>query len=74
MLDGISSGIFGAIALVIVSDLATGTGRFNFLVGVLGLSVGVGSSLGNIIAGCITQLFGFHLGFFSLACLATIGL
>ncbi|AUH71105.1 hypothetical protein CAB17_02790 [Legionella sainthelensi] len=33
------------VAVVIVSDLAAGTGRFNFLVGVLGLCVGVGSSI-----------------------------
>lgn len=74
LLDGISAGIFGVVAVVMVSDLATGTGRFNFLLGALGLCVGIGSSLSNIIAGFITKAYGFHLGFISLAFMATIGL
>jgi MFS family permease len=74
LLDGISAGIFGVVAVVMVSDLATGTGRFNFLLGALGLCVGIGSSLSNIIAGFITKAYGFHVGFISLAFMATIGL
>ncbi|CDZ76656.1 Metal-tetracycline/H(+) antiporter [Legionella massiliensis] len=74
LLDGISAGIFGVVAVIIVSDLASGTGRFNFLLGVLGLCVGIGSSLSNIIAGFITKIYGFHVGFISLSVIATIGL
>lgn len=74
LLDGISAGIFGVVAVVMVSDLATGTGRFNFLLGALGLCVGIGSSLSNIIAGFITKAYGFHVGFISLAFMATIEL
>lgn len=74
LLDGISAGIFGVVAVVMVSDLATGTGRFNFLLGALGLCVGIGSSLSNIIAGFITKNYGFHAGFIALAFMATIGL
>ncbi len=74
LLDGISAGIFGVVAVVIVSDLASGTGRFNFLLGVLGLCAGIGSSLSNIIAGFITKIYGFNMGFISLAFIAAIGL
>ncbi|WP_298623937.1 MFS transporter [uncultured Legionella sp.] len=74
LLDGISAGIFGVVAVVIVSDLASGTGRFNFLLGVLGLCVGIGSSLSNIIAGFITKTYGFQVGFISLSVMATVGL
>lgn len=74
LLDGISAGIFGVVAMVIVSDLASGTGRFNFLLGVLGLCVGIGSSLSNIIAGFITKIYGFQVGFISLSFIAAIGL
>lgn len=74
LLDGISAGIFGVVAVVIVSDLASGTGRFNFLLGVLGLCVGIGSSLSNIIAGFITKIYGFQVGFISLSLIAAIGL
>jgi MFS family permease len=74
LLDGVSAGIFGVIAVVIVSDLAAGTGRFNFLLGVLGLCVGIGSSISNIAAGFITKIYGFHIGFISLASVAVIAL
>ncbi|MBN9226632.1 MULTISPECIES: MFS transporter [Legionella] len=74
LLDGVSAGIFGVVAVVIVSDLAAGTGRFNFLVGVLGLCVGVGSSISNLVAGYITSVYGFFIGFLSLAFVASVGL
>ena len=74
LLDGISAGIFGVVAVVIVSDLASGTGRFNFLLGALGLCVGIGSSLSNIIAGFIAKSYGFHVGFISLSFIAAMGL
>jgi MFS family permease len=73
LLDGISAGIFGVIAVVIISDLAVGTGRFNFLLGILGMCIGLGSALSNITAGFITKLYGFKFGFFSLALIALIG-
>lgn len=74
LLDGVSAGIFGVIAVVIVSDLAVGTGRFNFLIGVLGLCIGIGSSASNLVAGYITKIYGFPVGFISLGCVAMIGL
>ncbi|MBN9230018.1 MAG: MFS transporter [Legionella sp.] len=74
LLDGISAGIFGVMSVVIVSDLASGTGRFNLLLGALGLCVGLGSSLSNIIAGFITKMYGFQVGFISLSFIAFIGL
>lgn len=74
LLDGISAGIYGVVGVVMVSDLAAGTGRFNFLLGVLGLCLGVGSSFSNIAAGFVTKVYGFHMGFLFLASIATAGL
>ena len=74
LLDGVSAGIYGVIGVVIVSDLAAGTGRFNFLLGVLGLCLGLGSSISNIVAGWITSLYGFQVGFLLLASVAAAGL
>ncbi len=74
LLDGISAGIFGVIAVIIISDLATGTGRFNFLIGVLGLCIGIGSSISNIVAGFVTKIYGFYIGFILLAMIAVAGL
>jgi MFS family permease len=73
LLDGMSAGIFGVLAVVMVSDLAVGTGRFNFLIGVLWLCLGIGSAMSNIIAGYITKIYGFQMGFIFLACAAAVG-
>lgn len=74
LLDGVSAGIFGVIGVIIVSDLAVGTGRFNFLIGVLGLCVGLGSSMSNIVAGFVATIYGFYTGFAFLALIAIAGL
>jgi predicted MFS family arabinose efflux permease len=74
LLDGIGAGIFGVIAIVIISDLAKGSGRFNFLQGLVALCTGVGASLSNLIAGFIVKSWGFNTGFLSLSCLSIIGI
>jgi len=74
LLDGIGAGIFGVIAIVIVSDLTKGTGRFNFFQGLVALCTGVGAALSNLIAGFIVKSWGFNIGFLSLAALSIIGL
>lgn len=73
LLDGVASGIFGVISIIIVSDLAAGTGRFNFLVGLLGVCNCLGLALSNFISGFITQQFGFSAGFISLAFISLFG-
>ena len=64
LLDGIGAGIFGVIAIVIVSDLTKGTGRFNFFQGLVALCTGIGAALKAILLqdlllnhGDITQVF-----------------
>jgi MFS family permease len=74
LLDGIGAGIFGVIGVVIISDLAKGTGRFNFSLGLMALSQGVGASLSNIMSGYVINNFGFNIGFITLACIAIVGL
>lgn len=74
LLDGIGAGIFGVIAIVIVSDLAKDTGRFNFFQGLVALCTSLGAALSNLIAGSIVESFGYKTGFFSLCLLSIIGL
>ena len=74
LLDGIGAGIFGVIAIVIVSDLTQGTGRFNFFQGMVALCTGLGAALSNLIAGFIVKSWGFNAGFISLAIFAMAGL
>ncbi|MDR6181436.1 MFS transporter [Asaia bogorensis] len=74
VLDGIAAGIFGVIAIIIAADLTHGTGRFNFLQGMVALSVGIGGGLSNLIGGYIVQLEGYHAGFLSLTVIAVMAL
>ncbi len=74
LLDGIGSGIFGVIGVVTISDIAKGTGRFNFSIGLMALSQGIGASTSNIISGYIVKNLGFNAGFFTLAGIAIVGL
>jgi MFS family permease len=58
---------------VINSDLAVGTGRFNFLQGMGAMSTNVGESISQLFAGFIAKSFGFNISFLSLAIIAIAG-
>lgn len=73
LIDGISAGIFGVVATIMVSDLAANTGRFNFLLGTLGMCVGLGSSMSNLLGGFLAISYGFSIGFFNLCLIAFLG-
>ncbi|WP_332362460.1 MULTISPECIES: MFS transporter [Asaia] len=72
ILDGIAAGIFGVIAIIIASNLTDGTGRFNFLQGMVALAVGIGGGLSNLIGGYIVQYEGYRVGFLSLTAIAIL--
>ncbi len=74
LLDGVASGIFGVIAVIVAADLTRGTGRFNLMQGVVALAVGIGASLSNVIAGYVVQGFGYPAGFLGLAAIALCAL
>jgi MFS family permease len=70
LLDGVSAGIFGVIAVIIAADLTRGTGRFNLMQGATALAVGVGAALSNVAGGYVVQGFGYPTGFLALAAVA----
>lgn len=70
VLDGVASGIFGVIAVLIASDLMRGTGRFNLAQGLTALSVGIGATLSNATSGYVVQWFGYPTAFLYLAAIA----
>jgi MFS family permease len=72
-LDGIGAAIFGVLWVVIISDLAKGTGRFNLLQGVIQAALGLGAFLSNLTAGFVVKAFGFNAGFLELAGVALAG-
>jgi len=66
-LDGIGAAIFGVLWVVIISDLAKGTGRFNLLQGLIQAALDVGAFLSNFLAGFIVKSFGYNSGFLLLS-------
>ena len=74
ILDGIGAGIFGVVAVIMVSDLARGTGRFNLIQGALNTGVSIGASISNLMTGFIVKRFGSNAGFIVLASIAAIAL
>ncbi len=73
-LDGISSGIFPVLVVLIVADLTQGTGRFSLAQGVISTAVGIGASLSNISSGFLVKAVGYNVGFITLAGVTAIGL
>jgi MFS family permease len=67
ILDGVGAGIFGVVAVIVVSDLAQRTGRFNLMQGAMSTCVAIGGSLSNLIGGFAAQREGFEGGFTILA-------
>ena len=70
ILDGVAAGIFGAFSVLVIADLTKGTGRFNLTLGAIGMAVGIGASMGQVIAGSIVHHFGSSAGFLFLATVA----
>jgi MFS family permease len=73
-LDGIGTGISGVITVLVVADLAKGSGRFNALSGMMQSGLGVGAFLGNLLAGAAAKRFGFPPAFCGLAAVALAGM
>lgn len=73
-LDGIGTGVSGVLTVLIISDLAKGTGRFNLLQGAMQACLSIGASIGNLLGGLAAKSFGFPAAFIGLASVAFIGL
>jgi MFS family permease len=73
-LDGVGAAIFGVLWVIIISDLAKGTGRFNLLQGAIQAALGLGAFLSNFLAGFVVKQFGHNAGFLGLAAIALAGL
>jgi MFS family permease len=74
ILDGVGAGIFGVMWVIIVSDLAKGTGRFNLIQGAISTGVAIGASLSNVMTGFIVERAGYNAGFLVLAAIAVVAL
>ena len=73
-LDGIGTGISGVLTVLVISDLAKGTGRFNLLQGAMQACLGIGAFFGNLLGGLAAKSFGFPVAFIGLTSVAVAGL
>ena len=70
VLDGVAAGIFGVVSVLVIADLTKGSGRFNLTLGAIGMAVGIGASMSQVIAGSIVHHLGSSAGFLFLAAVA----
>jgi MFS family permease len=66
-LSGVSSAIFGVVMTLVVADLTRGTGRFNLMLGVLGVAISIGASASFAMSGVAAEVFGGRVAFLGLA-------
>jgi len=72
ILDGVASGIFSVLSVLIIADFTKGTGRFNLTQGMLFTAIGLGGFLSNLMAGFLVQKAGYNVGFLTLAAIAVV--
>ena len=58
LLDGITGAIVTVMTILIMTDLTSGTGRFNLAQGLLGTLTGISAAVSNSVIGTIVQEFG----------------
>ncbi len=74
LFDGIASGIASVLVIVMVADLAEGTGRFNLAQGAINTAIGVGAAFGNLVLGFLAKAIGFKVVFIVSAVIAIAAL
>jgi MFS family permease len=70
LLDGVSGAIIGVLTVLVITDLTTGTGRFNLARGVVGALSGLAAALSTLATGFFFQGFGAWAGFMMIAAIA----
>jgi MFS family permease len=66
-LDGLAAASFGVMVPLITSDVAGRSGHFNLSLGIIGLAIGVGGTLGTPLAGWLADDYGGAAAFAGLA-------
>jgi MFS family permease len=72
ILDGVGTGIFGALFFIVIADLTKGTGRYNLAQGAAAAAWGLGAALSNLVAGFIVDAGGYSAALLFLAAVAVV--
>ena len=67
LLDGLSAAGLGVLLPLVVADLTRGTGRFNLVMGALGLAAGLGATVSTGAAGFVADRYGMGAALWALA-------
>ena len=70
LLSGVTGAIIGVLTVLVITDLTTGSGRFNLAVGAVGALSGVAAALSTSSTGFVFQALGQTAGFLVLAAIA----
>jgi MFS family permease len=73
-LDGLAAASFGVMVPLVISDVAGRSGHFNLSLGVIGLAIGVGGTLGTPLAGWLADDYGGAAAFGGLALIGILAL
>lgn len=71
---GLTAAIIGIMTPLVISDVMRGSGRYNLAQGFAGTAQGIGGAVTNVALGFLAQDFGYKIGFFTIAGIATCGL
>jgi predicted MFS family arabinose efflux permease len=71
-LDGIGGSIINVLTVLVITDITTGTGRFNLAQGAVGALIGMTAATSTGITGFVFQAFGQRTGFVAIAAVAAL--
>jgi MFS family permease len=71
-LDGVSGAIISVLTVLVVTDLTTGSGRFNLASGVVGTLQAVAAAISTTLTGFVFVRFGNPAGFLAIAAVAVV--
>jgi MFS family permease len=70
ILNGITGAIIGVLTVIVITDLTTGTGRFNLAQGAVGALSGLAASVSTIATGFIVRDLGATAGYLTITAVA----
>jgi MFS family permease len=74
LLDGVTGAIITVLTLLVITDLTTGTGRFNLAQGIVGTITGIAAALSTTLVGLLVSRFGDWFGFVMMATVTCIAM
>jgi MFS family permease len=72
LLDGVGAGIYQALTPLLIADIMRGSGRYNLAQGAVATTQGVGAAISALVAGEVTDHFGYSVSFWFLGAVAAL--